>query len=63
MSSPSIEGDGPASLLAKDIRHRQSRPLAEQGTPGHIVEHGPTDQMFDEPIDPRTADYVNGRFG
>jgi len=37
--------------------------LAEQGTPGHIVEHGPTDQMFNEPIDPRTADYVNGRFG
>jgi phosphate transport system ATP-binding protein len=32
------------------------------GTPGHIVEHGPTDQMFNEPIDPRTADYVNGRF-
>ena len=37
--------------------------LAEQGTPGHIVEHGPTDKMFNEPIDPRTADYVNGRFG
>jgi phosphate transport system ATP-binding protein len=37
--------------------------LAEQGTPGHIVEHGPTDQMFNEPIDPRTADYVSGRFG
>ena len=37
--------------------------LAEQGTPGHIVEHGPTDRMFDAPVDPRTADYVNGRFG
>ncbi|MFI5893058.1 hypothetical protein ACIA5D_23410 [Actinoplanes sp. NPDC051513] len=37
--------------------------LAEQGTPGHIVEHGPTDKIFNEPIDPRTADYVNGRFG
>jgi len=37
--------------------------LAEQGTPGYIVEHGPTDAMFNEPQDPRTADYVHGRFG
>jgi phosphate transport system ATP-binding protein len=37
--------------------------LAEQGEPGHIVEHGPTDAMFGEPQDPRTFDYVNGRFG
>ncbi len=37
--------------------------LAAQGTPGGIVEHGPTDAMFGNPIDPRTADYVNGRFG
>jgi len=37
--------------------------LAEQGTPGHIVEHGPTAAMFGSPQDPRTADYVNGRFG
>src|SRR5204862_4959793 len=37
--------------------------LAEQGTPGVIVEHGPTDAMFHDPQDPRTADYVNGRFG
>ncbi|MFE6845068.1 hypothetical protein [Streptomyces sp. NPDC057686] len=37
--------------------------LAEQGTPGHIVEHGPTDAMFSTPADPRTADYVQGRFG
>jgi len=37
--------------------------LAEQGQPGHIVEHGPTDLMFSEPQDPRTFDYVNGRFG
>nr|WP_203813103.1 phosphate ABC transporter ATP-binding protein [Actinoplanes tereljensis] len=37
--------------------------LAEQGTPGHIVEAGPTDDMFNAPVDPRTADYVNGRFG
>jgi phosphate transport system ATP-binding protein len=37
--------------------------LAEQGTPGAIVEHGPTDAMFGSPRDPRTSDYVNGRFG
>ena len=37
--------------------------LAEQGTPGVIVEHGATEAMFDSPIDPRTADYVHGRFG
>ncbi|MGX1272001.1 phosphate ABC transporter ATP-binding protein [Streptomyces phaeoluteigriseus] len=37
--------------------------LAEQGTPGAIVEHGPTEAMFNSPQDPRTTDYVNGRFG
>ncbi len=37
--------------------------LAEQGAPGYIIEHGPTDAMFEEPQDPRTHDYVNGRFG
>jgi phosphate transport system ATP-binding protein len=37
--------------------------LAEHNTPGVIVEHGPTSTMFDSPSDPRTADYVMGRFG
>ena len=37
--------------------------LAEQGKPGVIVEHGPTDLMFGTPQDQRTNDYVNGRFG
>ncbi len=37
--------------------------LAEHGTPGAIVEHGRTEAMFGRPQDPRTADYVNGRFG
>jgi phosphate transport system ATP-binding protein len=34
-----------------------------EGEPGRIVEAGPTEQMFGDPVDPRTADYVNGRFG
>jgi len=37
--------------------------LAETGTPGGIVEAGPTAEIFRSPRDPRTADYVNGRFG
>ena len=37
--------------------------LAEQGSPGVIVEHGPTSAMFTSPQDQRTLDYVNGRFG
>jgi len=37
--------------------------LASHNTPGVIVEHGDTEAMFSNPQDPRTADYVNGRFG
>jgi len=37
--------------------------LATDQTPGHIVEAGTTEQIFEAPTDPRTADYVNGRFG
>jgi phosphate transport system ATP-binding protein len=37
--------------------------LASQGTPGVIVEYGDTEAMFGQPLDPRTNDYVNGRFG
>jgi len=31
--------------------------------PGRIVESGETSKMFDSPDDPRTLDYVTGRFG
>ena len=37
--------------------------LAEEGQPGHVVEFGATDNLFSAPNDPRTEDYVNGRFG
>ncbi|MEO9324794.1 phosphate ABC transporter ATP-binding protein [Nocardioides sp. C4-1] len=37
--------------------------LASHGTPGVIVEHGDTTAMFQNPLDQRTSDYVNGRFG
>lgn len=37
--------------------------LAEDGAPGRIIEFGPTATIFTTPADPRTADYVEGRFG
>ncbi len=37
--------------------------LAAENTPGHIVEAGPTAELFDNPADARTADYVHGRLG
>jgi phosphate transport system ATP-binding protein len=37
--------------------------LAGEDEPGRIVEHGATTDIFDAPKDPRTSDYVHGRFG
>ena len=37
--------------------------LAAENEPGYIVEAGPTTTIFEHPTDPRTADYVHGRFG
>ena len=37
--------------------------LAAENEPGVIIESGPTDAMFNRPQDPRTLDYVTGRFG
>ena len=48
---------------AARVSHQCAFFLAEQGTPGQIVEAGETTQMFHNPRDPRTFDYVNGRFG
>ena len=30
---------------------------------GELIEHGPTDQIFTNPREPRTEDYVTGKFG
>jgi phosphate transport system ATP-binding protein len=30
---------------------------------GQLIEFGPTNQIFTRPRDPRTEDYVTGRFG
>jgi phosphate transport system ATP-binding protein len=37
--------------------------LDSEGAPGHVVEAGPTQELFSDPRDPRTSDYVHGRFG
>jgi phosphate transport system ATP-binding protein len=37
--------------------------LATDSHPGHVVEQGPTTEIFGNPKDQRTLDYVNGRFG
>ncbi len=36
--------------------------LAQDG-PGHLVEFGPTQQIFTRPTQKRTEDYITGRFG
>ena len=48
---------------AQRVSHQCAFFLAAENTPGHIVEAGLTEQVFGNPIDPRTEDYVNGRFG
>ena len=37
--------------------------LAGENEPGHVIEQGPTTEIFGSPQDQRTLDYVNGRFG
>jgi phosphate transport system ATP-binding protein len=37
--------------------------LAAEHEPGRLVEQGSTEKMFGDPEDPRTLDYVHGRFG
>ena len=37
--------------------------VSDEGQPGTIVEAGPSERIFSRPDDPRTADYIAGRFG
>jgi phosphate transport system ATP-binding protein len=37
--------------------------LAGENQPGRVIEQGPTERLFSSPGDPRTLDYVQGRFG
>jgi phosphate transport system ATP-binding protein len=48
---------------AQRVSHRCAFFMVEEGHPGGIVEVGPTEKIFNNPDDPRTADYVHGRFG
>lgn len=48
---------------AQRVSHHCAFFLAGENEPGRIVEAGPTATIFGSPVDPRTDDYVNGRFG
>jgi phosphate transport system ATP-binding protein len=48
---------------AQRVSQRCAFFMVEEGRPGTIVEVGPTDKVFSDPEDARTADYVHGRFG
>ena len=37
--------------------------IADVGRPGHLIETGPTKEIFSNPQDAQTRDYVTGRFG
>ena len=48
---------------AQRVSHQCAFFLAGENQPGRVVEFGTTEKMFSEPDDPRTLDYVHGRFG
>ena len=48
---------------ARRVSRRCAFFLASHDTPGRIVESGDTEQIFEDPQDQRTADYVHGHFG
>ena len=48
---------------AQRVSHQTAFFLAEDGNPGRVVEFGKTEDVFNNPVDPRTNDYVNGHFG
>ncbi len=48
---------------AQRVSHSCAFFLAAENQPGRIVESGTTEQIFENPTDERTSDYVHGRFG
>jgi phosphate transport system ATP-binding protein len=49
---------------AARVSHQCAFFLVEEfGEPGRIIETGDTKRIFEAPEDPRTSDYVSGRFG
>jgi phosphate transport system ATP-binding protein len=48
---------------AQRVSQRCAFFLAEENQPGYIVESGPTEQLFHDPHDARTQDYIHGVFG
>jgi phosphate transport system ATP-binding protein len=37
--------------------------MVDENRTGHLAEYGPTTELFTRPKDPRTEDYITGRFG
>jgi phosphate transport system ATP-binding protein len=48
---------------AQRVSQRCAFFLAEENQPGYIVESGTTEQLFQDPNDTRTQDYIHGVFG
>jgi phosphate transport system ATP-binding protein len=48
---------------AQRVSHNCAFFLAAEREPGRVIEFDETERMFSDPSDPRTADYVGGRFG
>jgi phosphate transport system ATP-binding protein len=48
---------------AQRVSHQCAFFLASENRPGEVVEAGPTEKIFEKPGDPRTLDYIHGRFG
>ncbi|HTT86794.1 MAG TPA: phosphate ABC transporter ATP-binding protein [Acidimicrobiales bacterium] len=48
---------------AQRVSHHCAFFLAAENEPGRVVESGATGDIFTHPVDPRTEDYVHGRFG
>ena len=48
---------------AQRVSHTCAFFLAAENEPGRIIESAQTDVIFGNPSDPRTMDYVHGRFG